>query len=338
MSPAARSPKGRSVAPPRRARRRERGIALVLVLWLTVLLTVIAGTFAFDMRNEALSARTFVSLAQARAIADGAIERFAFELVRPRVNLGEAWKSDGKVHPWTDGDAQIVAWAVDEAARIDLNTAPDALLKSLLINVGQADEATATSIVDAIADWRDPDDLRRPNGAEAEDYRAANAKYVPANGPFDSVADLMRVLGMTPQIYARIAPALTVYSRLPGINPQTASRDVLRAIPNITPDQVDSYLAARQAALDGGLPAPAFPYGQGMVVGAAAVWRIHVEARLPDGVTFVREAVIRPTIDARHPLVVLAWTEGSSAPPGPPADPAAAAQAPEKTSIDARRS
>ena len=57
----------------------------MLALWLTVLLTVIASGFAFSMRSEALAARNAVSLAQARAIADGAVERTVFELMRPQV-------------------------------------------------------------------------------------------------------------------------------------------------------------------------------------------------------------------------------------------------------------
>jgi len=61
----------------------QRGIALVLVLWLTALLTVIAGGFAYAMRNEAQAARNTMSQAQARALADGAVARTVFELMRP---------------------------------------------------------------------------------------------------------------------------------------------------------------------------------------------------------------------------------------------------------------
>ena len=80
-----------------RACRRHRGIALIVVLWLTMLLTVIASGFAFSMRGEALSARNAMSLAQARAAADGAVERTAFELMRPR-NLADVWMADGQPH------------------------------------------------------------------------------------------------------------------------------------------------------------------------------------------------------------------------------------------------
>ncbi len=167
---------------PQRAARyggRQRGIALIVVLWLTMLLTVIGSGFAFSMRSEALSARNALSLAQVRAIADGAVERVAFELQRPR-NLADIWLADGQAHTWTDGEVTIVARAVDESAKIDLNMAPEPLLKGLLTAVGGLDADAAQKLVDAIVDWRDPDDLRRPNGAEESDYRAAGRSYRPA--------------------------------------------------------------------------------------------------------------------------------------------------------------
>ena len=144
------------------SRRMQSGIALVLALWITVLLTVLASGFAFSMRSEALATRNAVSLARARAAADGALERTAFELMRPRI--ADAWQPDGQPRRWSDADAAIVVTAVDEAARIDINAAPDAMLKNLLIAIGGLDDAAATSLVDAIGDWRDPDDLRRPSG------------------------------------------------------------------------------------------------------------------------------------------------------------------------------
>lgn len=293
------------------SRRHERGIALVIVLWLTIMLTVIASGFAFSMRSEAVSARNALSLAQARAAADGAIERTAFELSRPR--FAGAWKSDAQSHTWTDGDVTLTAAAVDESARIDLNNAPDALLRGLLENVGGVDRETASRIVDAVQDWKDADDMRRPNGAEEADYRAAGLKHKPANAPFETVSEFARVLGVTNALYARVADNLTVQSRQPGINSLVASRDVLMAIPNVTAEQVDTYLAQRAEALAAGLPVKGFTPAAGFVAGAVPVWRIRAVASTADGVTFAREAVVRPSGDARRPLITLLWQEGNTA-------------------------
>ncbi len=299
--------------PLRRSRAcRQRGIALVLTLWITVLLTAIAAGFAYSMRTEALAAGNAIGGAKVRAAADGAVERAVFELTRPR--LPGAWLPDGTPHAWDDDGTRIVVRSTDETAKIDLNAANELLLRGLFTNVGGADPDTAARIVDAMLDWRDPDDLRRPNGAEAPDYVAAGAKVVPANAPFETVGEVSRVMGMTPSIYARIADSVTVYSRQRGINPATASRDVLLALPNVDAAAVDAYVATREQALASGAPPSPFPGASGMTSGAVQVWRVRAEASLPDGVTFVREAVVRPSPDPARPLVVLAWIEGASAP------------------------
>lgn len=290
--------------------RNQRGIALILALWLTVMLTVIASGFAFSMRSEALAARNMISMAQARAAANGAIERTVFEL--SRISTPDTWKRDGVAHTWRDGEITLTASATDESARIDLNTANEVLLRSLFINIGGADPDAAAHIADAILDWRDADDFKRPNGAEEADYRAAGLTYKPANAPFETVTELARVMGVTPAIYARVADSLTVLSGQAGINPLTASRTVLLALPNATADAVDAYLAARGDALKANQPVPPFAPAQAYTAGASARWRVRAVATMPDGVTFAREAVVNPSGDQRRPFVALAWLDPSS--------------------------
>ena len=95
--------------------------------------------------------------------------------------------TDGTVHTWDADEARISVSALDESGKIDLNVASDALLKGLLKSAGGLDETQASRLVDAIGDWKDPDDLRRANGAEAADYRAAGSPYLPANGAFETL-------------------------------------------------------------------------------------------------------------------------------------------------------
>lgn len=316
----------------------QRGVALIIVLWLTVLLTVVGGAFAFSMRSEALASRNAVSLAQSRASADGAIELATYELLRPRtVN---SWKADGSTRNWRDGELTLVVSARDEAAKIDLNGAAEPLIKSVFVNLAGTTDAQATALVDAIADWRDADDLRRPNGAEAADYRAASSNYTPSNRRFETVGELSRVLGVTPSIYGRVAGVLTVHSGQSGVNALTAERDTLLALPGTTSEMVDDYVLRREEALAAGSPVPPFPPAQGFLVGAGPVWRIRAQAIAPDGVTFVREAVVRATADPRRPFYALLWGEGERPPARAPAPAEAAAQPlfPSTPSDDARRS
>lgn len=305
--------------------RRVRGVALIIVLWLTVLLTVIAGAFAFSMRNEALASRNTLELAQVRVAADGGVDRAVFELQRPGMPATK-WKTDGRPHRWTDGTLLLEVRARDEGGKIDINTAQEGLLKGLLVNVGGVPEVEAAALLDAIVDWRDADELRRPNGAEAPDYEAVQSKFKPSNSPFESVGELSRVKGMAPAVFERIAPALTVHSRQGGINAASAAREALLALPQATPELVDEYIARRDEALAQNLPPPVFPPAQAFSAGALPVWRIQVQAVSPDGVTFVREAVVRATADPRRPYFAYLWSEGARPPaPSLPAPDATAA-------------
>jgi len=85
-------------------------------------------------------------------------------------------------------------------------------------------------------------------------------------------------------------------------------------MPGVTPELVDAFIATRDDALKNHLPIPPFPQAQGFAGAASPVWRIHVVARMPDGVTFARDAVLRPVMDARRPMVTLLWQEGAAEP------------------------
>ncbi len=285
---------------------RQQGIALIIVLWATVLLALIAGGFSLAMRDEALAAQNSVSAAQARWIADGAVERAIFELVVPRTEQDAAWRADGRTYSWEEDGATVHVTAVDEGAFIDLNTANDFLLQRLFEIVGGLDEIDAARMVDAIVDWRDADDLRRPNGAEERDYRAAKLAYKPPNAAFQSVEELGMVLGMTPSLYAAVAPHLTVYSQQQNVNTETASREVLLCIPGATDVAVDDFLARRAEALANRQPSPGFMGGGGR----SSVWRFIAEVEMTDGVRFTRIAVLRYTGQIKKPLMIMLWGEG----------------------------
>ena len=210
---------------------RQRGIALIIVLWLTIMLTVIASGFAFSMRSEALSARNALSLAQARAAADGADRAHGVRAVASALSRRRGL-ADGQPRTWKEGERLARRHRRRRVgAHRHQRRARGAAARACSSRSAAPIRDTAARIVDAIQDWRDPDEHRRPNGAEEADYRMAGLKQKPANAPFETVSEVSRVLGVTPAIFARIADSLTVHSRQPGINAQLASRDVLLALP-----------------------------------------------------------------------------------------------------------
>jgi general secretion pathway protein K len=298
--------------------RRQRGVALVLVVWVAVLLLVIASSFIVERHTELLVVRNSMSMAHAEAAADAGVQRAVFEMYRTD-NGPDTWKRDGTVYPWAFDTVPVKVEIRDESAKIDINTASDALLRGLLLSVGVPEE-DVVKLLDAILDWRDPDTLKRANGAEEDDYRAAGLSYRPANAPFQAIEEIQLVLGMRPDIYRRIAPTITVFSRQTGVNAAFATRPVLLAIPGVTPEIADEYIQRRADALAAGQPPPPFPQGAAFAGGAAMITNVRAEARLDDGTYFAREAVALLRSAPRKPVTFVVWRE-STAPP--------AAQSPE---------
>lgn len=241
----------------------QRGVALILVLWATMLLTVIAGSFAYATRTDMSVLGNAVLRARAEAAADAGVHRAVLETLKPLTDA-ERWKTDGKPHDITLGEAAIRVSVLDESAKIDINSASPVLLRGLFLSVGLDDQG-ATRLVEAIQDWRDPDLLTLPNGAEESAYVEAGLKQKPPNAPFRTIEELRLVLGMTAGLYRRIEPMITIYSRQPGINLAIAPRDVLMVIPGVTAEQVDAFIAAREAAAAANQPTPPFPRALPMV-------------------------------------------------------------------------
>ncbi len=227
----------------------------------------------------------------------------------------DGWRTDGTVYAWPFGGGRVSVSIQDEDGKIDLNTAADELLRGLFLSVGLDDDASA-ALVDAIADFRDGDDLHRLNGAEDRDYAGAGLPYGAKDAPFEAVEELQQVLGMTPAVYRRVAPALTVYSGRRGIDPRVAPREALLALRGVGPEEVESFLAARaEGTTENLLGAEGYE-----TTSRKRVFTIRAEARAESGALFVREAVVEP-IGARHKALpnpkelfrFLAWKQGSRA-------------------------
>jgi len=293
-------------------RRRQSGVALVLVMWATILLAVIAGAFIEERRSEALIVSNSISMARAAAAADAGVQRALLDAFRGDA-APDAWRRDGQSHDWVFDGIPVRVEMRDESGKIDVNTASDPLLRGMLLSVGVPDDE-AIRLVDAILDWRDPDTLKRPNGAEEPEYRAAGLDYRPTNAPFEAIEELQLVLGMRPEIYRRIAPMITVYSRQTGVNPTVATRDVLMAIPGVTPELVDDYVRRRAEAFAQGQAAPAFPAAGAYTSGASMVTDVRAEARLEDGTYFAREAVALLRSVPRRPVAFMVWREATAPP------------------------
>ncbi|MDP6952033.1 MAG: type II secretion system protein GspK, partial [Alphaproteobacteria bacterium] len=250
---------------------RQRGVALIAVLWVLTLLAVVATAVTVDARTEMALARNAEAGAKAEALADAGVKRAALMLMsrRPRnvrdrdeardpgvdvvdddaeaatPSLAELLERrpelEGAIErrvgseallaalPLADSDLLVDGSAValpldgavlslaiqDVGGLVDLNSARDELLAGLFVAAGLPGNE-ARDLAAAIRDYGDEDDLVRPGGAEAPAYRAAGLPE-PKNGAFQFPDELRAVLGVTPELFEAVRPAITVWSGRPGI-------------------------------------------------------------------------------------------------------------------------
>jgi general secretion pathway protein K len=285
-----------------------RGVALLIVLWLLVLLAGLAAGIAATARTETHLARNLVAEAKARHLAQAGIHHAITTLFELRRNA--SLPPDGSVVGTVEiGGAEIRYSVRDECGKIDLNTARGGLILGLLL-ANQVAETRATSIAQAILDWRDPDSRRRPHGAEDRDYAAAGRRHGARDGLFESIDELQQVLGMTTALYRRMAPDLTVDCLNAGVEPLAASPAVLASIPNLDPLQVVAFLRARRAAAAGdtaGEP-PSLAAGGRYVEGSEGqVFGITATAATDGGARVRWQAVAWLTGDPERPYAIRRW-------------------------------
>jgi general secretion pathway protein K len=78
----------------------------------------------------------------------------------------------------------------DEGGKLPINTMSEELLNRLLEEELEFDFGTARELSSTLLDWIDPNDTRRLNGAESDDYLDRNPGYRAANGPLQSLEEL----------------------------------------------------------------------------------------------------------------------------------------------------
>jgi general secretion pathway protein K len=201
---------------------RQRGFALLIVLWTVGFLALLGTRIVAAGRSDTRLADNLKQEAVLRAAADGAVAQAMFSIVAAR---DPGIQPNGMVREMRVGRTPVLVRIENESDRINLNTASATLLRALIIQVGGA-PGLADRLAAAILDWRTAGANPRPGGAKAPEYRATGHAYGPPETPFQSVEELADVLGMTPDLFARMAPHLTV---LTDGDPDLSTRDPLVA-------------------------------------------------------------------------------------------------------------
>ena len=258
----------------------QRGVALIMVLWVMVILSVIVLEFSFAMRTEVNIAQHYKEEVQLRAYAEGGIQRAIAELVYkhdPKIQQmrqtpkteevpedKKEWATDGRVHllPYDQGTCEIRI--TGEAGKVSINSVSEASLRKMIGQLGLEGE-TRDIVVDSILDWRDTDDFIHLNGAENDYYQSLKEPYNCKNGNLDSIEELLLIRGVTPELFygkkeakkgdtgetgtggsIGLKDIFSIYSAGEQVDINSASVPVLKAALGLSTEAARSILKARE--------------------------------------------------------------------------------------------
>src|SRR5579883_2372604 len=294
---------------------RENGFALLLVVWVVAILAVLAAGFAATTRSDTRLARNLAEGARARALAEAGVSMAIAGLIAtdPR----HQWRADGAAHVFSFGGGSIRVRVEDEGGKIDLNTSPPELIAGLCNELG-IDSDVQGAILQAVIARRT---VVTPRAAQA--FSRLNSFLTPFTVPqpaarrdpkaiaFGTVDQLRQVSGVDQASFELLRPYITVYAQSALVNPSTAPREVLLAIPGIDPRQVDQYLALRMSRTPGQsvAPPPLAGAAKYLVEGALISATIIADATTDTGASFSRRAVISLTGTPGNPAQILEWRQ-----------------------------
>ncbi len=251
----------------------ERGVALIVVLWIFIFLFVVAFDFSSSVREEANAVHRYRDETEGYYLALAGFQKGLYDFLN--VNLNPNQSAAKPLQPnqppadlfdgsWREGTLGTGAYRVrlmDEGGKINLNRIDENGLRRVFTNI-DIGEPLRSILVDSIMDWRDSDDLHRINGAESDYYRSLTPPYTAKNGPFDTVEELLWVRGVTPSVFfgetgderaqgnnARrigLREIFTVDSPVDRVNLRTASAEVIHAITGIPLDKCRRFVEERK--------------------------------------------------------------------------------------------
>ena len=183
----------------------------MIVMLVILALSVLAAGFAYSMRVETRLAYNYSRDQDMLWLARSGVEAVRSELAGEMYNPEHAGYDDleefvrvaEKCQELCNGLGadRVTIRITDLESKMNINMAPQEVLKKALVEVMGLDTQGAAELIDSIQDWKDSDDLPQMHGAESEFYLGLEKPYLAKNGPIDDLTELLLVKGMTKDLY-----------------------------------------------------------------------------------------------------------------------------------------
>lgn len=301
----------------------EKGIALIMVLWVLVLLSIISVNYFSSNRWNSASTRNFKEETVAYYMAMSAYQeavKYILSDKDPSVDFiddeGNYW-ADTETEPITGkrvtDEGEIEIRITDENAKVNINYADEFRLRKLFKYAGIPEESV-TEIIDSMLDWKDADTEHHLSGAEDEYYEGLADPYKAKNMLFDVPAELTLVKGMKPEYFdesqKNSLPHLITTFGGNTLNINTVSKEVLQML-EFDDTEVEAIMKQRNRDSGGFRFIPQQFSAKGLNVIASQNVRVEVLAKSKNsGLAAKIVAVLKKKTDAAgYKIRTVYWSE-----------------------------
>ncbi|VGO15277.1 hypothetical protein PDESU_03859 [Pontiella desulfatans] len=257
-----------------RSNRKKEGAALLVALWVLIILSLIVGSFAFEVQLEAMlvshkrkkyraemMARS--GLEYGRALLDAHKDAKEMEIedmdedkdgfMQAALYIQRGLPAPSTIEFEDGGKFTVTVEPAENGRNVNLLTREQWMDMLEFANVPSSDW---DAMIDCLEDWKDENDLHGLNGAESDDEFYEERGYPVKNGPLDSVEELLLIKNWGPDIlYGRsadeegdeiigIADKLTVWGD-GKVNLNSATADVLLSYSEYEDWELESVFEAR---------------------------------------------------------------------------------------------
>ncbi len=309
-----------------RTSNRQRGSALLAVLWMSMALATIAFSLATSIRGETERTKTSVDDLRSYYLAQGGIEH---AIVDMGANLPDVYVPGQPRLNYVFPGGSVTVEIIPETAKIDINQVSGERLFALLTALG-LDEARAQETAAAILDWRKP---LGPNvegvfdafyGAQTPSFRARHASI-------EEIEELLSVRGITPDLFygtyvrdTSVEPpqfvtrgglknSVSVYGSAGPVDVNGASPATMAAV-GIPADAIAAVIARRPFLkvkdfndFLGGSPIPQLRYGGNTIFTLRATARLHLSNDTLSDLRRTVSATVDFRVNMDPAIVVLRW-------------------------------
>jgi hypothetical protein len=254
--------------------KRKEGAALMVALWVLVILSLIVGSFAFEVNLEGMlvsykrkkfraQIMALSGIEYAKAILDKSADAKQLEIedmpedpdgfMQAALYIQRGLSTTSSIELESGGSFSVTLESAEAGRNVNMLTRDQWLDIFEMANVPSTDWE---SMIDCLTDWIDENDLHQIDGAESDDPFYEDAGYPVKNGPLDSVEELLLIKNWGPDIlYGKpatedsdeifgIYDILTVWGD-GKVNLNTASQDLLLSYSEYEDWELEGVFAAK---------------------------------------------------------------------------------------------